>query len=289
MRSVDGRGLPLPSPPAGNELAGDDGRLEGPLDRLHGLGLSAAEHRPPGEQVGVRRRHAGGGSGLGRPGVALLWATGPSLQHLRGGFGPGQRGVALEAQLVEERRRTVDHVLPALGVQPLRDPPPELVLQPALGDDVGAFPCGQQVGRECGVVPQPSVTSPDARDPRIDRACAQVHDEAGLWWSRHTPLTLLRPTLASVSCQTPFLGSVEADERTTVTHQPDLRRVQARPIQIIAATKVVNEDTGEPMIAVGIGESIEQSEFLVMSIRDARSLRFSLGNALAAAPPSRVP
>ena len=74
-----------------------------------------------------------------------------------------------------------------------------------------------------------------------------------------------------------------------MTHQPDLRRVSARPIQIIAATKVVNEDTGEPMIAVGIGESIEQSEFLVMSIRDARSLRFSLGNALAAAPPPRVP
>ena len=74
-----------------------------------------------------------------------------------------------------------------------------------------------------------------------------------------------------------------------MTHQPDLRRVSARPIQIIAATKVVNEDTGEPMIAVGIGESIEQSEFLVMSIRDARSLRFSLGNALAASPPPRVP
>mgnify|MGYP000030813172 FL=1 len=67
-----------------------------------------------------------------------------------------------------------------------------------------------------------------------------------------------------------------------MTHQPDLRRVSARPIQIIAATKVVNEDTGEPMIAVGIGESIEQSEFLVMSIRDARSLRFSLGGGASA-------
>lgn len=55
-----------------------------------------------------------------------------------------------------------------------------------------------------------------------------------------------------------------------MTHEPDLRRVSAQVIQIIAATKVVNEDTGEPVIAVGIGESIEQSEFLVMSIRDAR-------------------
>lgn len=74
-----------------------------------------------------------------------------------------------------------------------------------------------------------------------------------------------------------------------MTHEPDLRRVSAQVIQIIAATKVVNEDTGEPMIAVGIGESIEQSEFLVMSVRDARSLRLSLGNALAAAPPPRAP
>ena len=73
-----------------------------------------------------------------------------------------------------------------------------------------------------------------------------------------------------------------------MTHEPDLRRVSAQVIQIIAATKVVNEDTGEPMIAVGIGESIEQSEFLVMSVRDARSLRLSLGNALAA-PPPRAP
>ena len=70
-----------------------------------------------------------------------------------------------------------------------------------------------------------------------------------------------------------------------MTYKRELRRVSARPIQVIAATKVLNEDTGEPMIAVGIGESIAQSEFLVMSIRDARALRFSLGDALATPPP----
>lgn len=68
-----------------------------------------------------------------------------------------------------------------------------------------------------------------------------------------------------------------------------LRRVPARPIQILAATKVRDDDTGEPMIAVGIGPSVAETEFLVMSIRDARALQFSLGDALVAPAPPPLP
>lgn len=65
----------------------------------------------------------------------------------------------------------------------------------------------------------------------------------------------------------------------------DIRRVQAREIKVIAATKVLNHQTGEPMVAVGIGESVDDSEFLVMSIDDARRLGWSLADAIVAPPP----
>lgn len=68
-----------------------------------------------------------------------------------------------------------------------------------------------------------------------------------------------------------------------------LRRVTARPIQILAATKVLDDDTGEPMIAVGVGPSIAETEFLVMTITDARALRFPLDDALVAPTPPRLP
>lgn len=74
-----------------------------------------------------------------------------------------------------------------------------------------------------------------------------------------------------------------------MTPTPRLRRVQARPIQILAATKVRDDDTGEPMIAVGIGASVAETEFLVMSVRDARALQFSLGDALTDPTPPRLP
>lgn len=59
--------------------------------------------------------------------------------------------------------------------------------------------------------------------------------------------------------------------------------------KILAATKVRDDDTGEPMIAVGVGPSIAPTEFLVMTIADARALRFSLDDALVAPPPPRLP
>lgn len=94
------------------------------------------------------------------------------------------------------------------------------------------------------------------------------------------------------SCHSPFLGSAvttTSKKGHAMSTPSRLRRVAARPIQILAATKVRDDDTGEPMIAVGVGPSIAETEFLVMTIADARALRFSLDEALVAPPPPRLP
>lgn len=66
------------------------------------------------------------------------------------------------------------------------------------------------------------------------------------------------------------------------------RRMPAQPIQILAATKVSDNTTGEPMIAVAVGPSVAEPQLLVMTIDDARALRVSLGDALVAPAPPRL-
>jgi len=150
----------------GHQLPAGDGELEQLGGRRQRVGLGHAHHRAPLEVVEVGRTDARGEVGLAERLLALGVAALVGVEHLGRRLRPAQHRVPGEAEQIEGPRQGVDNPAVVVGVgQPLhRQPVPEEVLEPLLGEHLEALAGGHPVQRCLGCLGGAGVLCPELGD-----------------------------------------------------------------------------------------------------------------------------